>query len=642
MAKKRSFPILDRVQPFILPTLVISFGLQLIRAFIPGLAWYLKDTVGTPTLSLIPYAFGTFFLGFLAALLLRILGTRSALWISGGGLAFVRFAEQVNLEPSLDFWLVITGIGLFLNFISLYIGLNRGQDGSPTQKWASGLILGFAFDTALRGLFGARDLSTVRGPVPIFIIGIIAVLILGSLWLEPKSLRGKFTDRIGKQTFLLIAIGPIFALQLLYLQSQGWVEEVAGLVYPVGFVIVMIGYFTALGGLYLGLSRPTSLKPLLAGVLSIIFAAGFYFADQIGIYSLFLLIGAQFYIGWGLAAIARGNTGEKAAGLWRTTLSVTGGMIIFLALSFAYYLSLDLALPIPRQSFPALAAAVLSGMIFAASLAGQKNAELRRDYSGLTIGASLVLISVFYWLIQGTTPLPEQPAGFPVKVMSYNIHSGFSSAGSQDLEAIASVIEESGADIIGFQEISRGRLMDGSADMPTWLANRLDMQLVFQGTEEPIWGNAILSRYPIIESGFGELPQLDSLIKRGYLWAKIDLGTEEPLLVIVTHLHHLEADSQVRSAQIPVIINYWDQQSSTVFLGDLNAKPDAPEINIVRDAGLVDAWEEIGIGPGFTYASNRPADRIDYIWHSPDLTALQIEVIQTRASDHLPVIVTLE
>jgi len=48
-------------------------------------------------------------------------------------------------------------------------------------------------------------------------------------------------------------------------------------------------------------------------------------------------------------------------------------------------------------------------------------------------------------------------------VMNYNVHSGFSFAGRQDLEAIAQVIEDSGADIVALQEVSRVRLMEGEA-----------------------------------------------------------------------------------------------------------------------------------------------------------------------------------
>jgi len=633
---------LSRIQGYLLPMLVFSFGLQLLRAFIPGLAWYLKDTVGIGTMSLIPYAFGTFILGFLAPLLLRIFGDRLALWITAGGLGLIRFIEQISRTPSLDFWLAIAGIGLFLNFISLYIGHIRGQDGSPSHNCTYGLILGFAFDTSLRGLFGARDLSTVSGLIPIILVGLIAVLIFWSLWQEPKTLQGKYTDGTGKGAFLLLGIGPLFTLQLLYLQSQGWVEEVAGLGYPIGFLVVLLGYLAAAGGLSLGYARPKSLHPLLAALFGIFMVMGVFYADQTGVFSLGLIILGQFFIGWGLATISSVYSSAKASGLWRTTLSVAGGMVIFLALSFAYYTGQDIALPIPRSSFPAAAAALFSILIFSGTFSARKNSRSIWDYSGIAGAAILVLVPLVYWVALGAGPEPDQPHGYPVKVMSYNIHSAFNIEGNQNLEAIASVIENSGADIIGLQEVSRVRLMDGYADMPTWLANRLDMQMVFQGTEEPIWGNAILSRYPIIETGFGELPKEGSLIKRGYLWALIDVGTEEPLLVIVTHLHHIEEDSNIRVVQVPVIMDFWDEGSSTVVIGDLNANPDSPEMQLLAEAGLVDGWIETGQGPGYTYASNSPSKRIDFIWHSVDLMTIEIEVIQTQASDHMPVIATLE
>ncbi|MCK4488690.1 MAG: endonuclease/exonuclease/phosphatase family protein [Anaerolineales bacterium] len=110
----------------------------------------------------------------------------------------------------------------------------------------------------------------------------------------------------------------------------------------------------------------------------------------------------------------------------------------------------------------------------------------------------------------------------------------------------------------------------------------------------------------------------------------------------MTHLHHVEADVDVRLAQVPVIMDFWDDENSTVFLGDLNAKPDSAEMQLIAEAGLVDAWIEAGAGSGYTDASNYPVKRIDFIWHSADLETVEIEVIQTQASDHMPVIATLK
>ncbi len=142
------------------------------------------------------------------------------------------------------------------------------------------------------------------------------------------------------------------------------------------------------------------------------------------------------------------------------------------------------------------------------------------------------------------------------------------------------------------------------------------MQVLFLGTGEPTWGNALLSRYPIIESGSGELPDEGATIKRGYLWAAIDVGEDEPLFVIVTHLHHIVADSQVRQVQVPVILDFWDGRGQTILLGDLNAEPDSAEMGLISRAGLVDSWAESGIGDGFTYYATHPDMRIDFLWLS--------------------------
>ena len=346
-------------------------------------------------------------------------------------------------------------------------------------------------------------------------------------------------------------------------------------------------------------------------------------------------------LGWGLAGIGIANQEASHKSIWRTTLAVNGGMVLFLILSFAFYVAQDIALPISRASFPALAAGALALLMSWASFQVWRGPKRVWNLTGILTAGALVLIPIICWVFWGTGSEGQDPTGFPVRVMSYNIHSAYNVAGGQDLEAIASVIEDSGADIIGLQEVARTRLMDGGADMPTWLAKRLEMELVFAGTEEPIWGNAILSRYPILESGYQALTREDSLIGRGYLWAKIDVGEDQHLLVVVTHLHHLHQrveDDFVRLAQIPEILDYLIDKSQFVLLGDFNAEPDSPEIGLIYEAGVVDAWLEAGEGPGFTVDSNNPAKRIDYLWHSPDLSATEIAVIQTTASDHLPVL----
>lgn len=638
MNKEKPLKNTRAFQALILPSLITIFGLQILRVFIPGLAWYLRDTVGASTLNLIPYAFGTFFLGFLAILLIRIIEIKASLWLSAGGLAVLRLIEQVVTVPAVDFWLGIAGVGLFLIYMPLFISWSRDISDPYPDRWYQGLITGFAVDISLRGVFGMRELSTVDGWIPTALIALLGALVIWSLWRETSSESRQPSEGQGKSAALLLSIGPYFVLQLLYFQNTGWVEEVSGIGFPAGFLIISLGYVVSVVGLALGFARPRSLHPSLVLGSGLLLIYCVYYADQLEVGTPAMILAGQFVLGWGLAGIGKASQDTSHKGAWRTVLAVNSGMVLFLILSFAYYVAQDIALPISRASFPALAAGAVALLMIWASFQVWKGSKSDWNLAGLQISSLLVLVPIICWCVWGTGPVGEEPPGFPVKVMSYNIHSAYNAAGEQDLEAIATVIEDSGAEIIGLQEVSRMRLMDGGADMPTWLARRLEMELIFVGTEEPIWGNAILSRYPILDSGYQTLPREGSLIGRGFLWAKIDVGEKEPLLMVVTHLHQVVEDGHVRLAQVPEILDFLEDQSQTVLVGDLNAEPDSPEIGLIYDAGLVDAWLEAGEGPGYTVASFHLFKRIDYLWHSQDLSVIEIEVIQTTASDHLPVL----
>jgi endonuclease/exonuclease/phosphatase family metal-dependent hydrolase len=626
------------LQALILPSLIMVFGLQALRVFIPGLAWYLRDTVKVGTLNLIPYAFGTFFVGFLAILIGKFFRARLSILISGCGLVLIRMIDHLVRNPSVDLWLGIASVGLFLIFIPIFIGWAGGSDEPYPGRLYKGFLLGFALDSGIRGLFGMRDLSTVEGWIPLALTTLLGLLAIWSLWQETSSKSRQFAEARCKSAALLLFLGPYTLLQLFYLQNNGWLEEVSGLIFPVGFLIISLGSVASICGFDLAYARPRSLHPSLAIGSNLLLIYGVYYANQLQFGAILLILVGQFILGWGFGGIAKANLNARYPSIWRITLSVNGGMVLFLILAFAYYISQDIALPISNASFPALAAGASALFIILASFQIKNEPDTDWNRTGLAAASLFVLIPIIFWFTWGTGPKAEKPPGLPIRVMSYNIHSAFNVAGRQDLEEVATVIEEAEADIIGLQEVSRTRLMDGGPDMPTWLAGRLDMELVFVGTDEPIWGNAILSRYPILDSGYESLPREDSLIGRGFLWVRVDVGEEESLLVVNTHLHHIVEDGYVRLAQIPEILDFLENEDRFILMGDLNADPGSPEIGLIYERGLVDTWLEMGEGQGYTVDSNDPYNRIDYLFLSPDLVTLEIEVIQITASDHMPVI----
>ncbi|NTU63667.1 MAG: hypothetical protein HGB05_09755, partial [Chloroflexi bacterium] len=189
---------------------------------------------------------------------------------------------------------------------------------------------------------------------------------------------------------------------------------------------------------------------------------------------------------------------------------------------------------------------------------------------------------------------------------------------------------------------SRGWVIDTSADMVTWLSQRLNMPYVWGPTADALWGNAILSRYPIEQVEFHAMPNND-LIRpaRDFIDATLNIGGL-PLRVIATHLHHVDVDGTLRMPQVQAIIDAWAQQPRSIVLGDLNALPNSDEMQRLREAGLNDAFTSSGAsGEGFTFRSDGLNRRIDYVYHSPDLIARDFHVNPSRASDHAAIAVTL-
>ena len=627
-----------------LPALVITLGLQLLRVFIPSLAWYLRDTLGVGSALLGACAFGTFLLGFIAAPLRRALGPTVTLRFSLGGLAVVRLAEQVVHDPAADLGLSLLGTVLFLIALPALVAHLRASD-APTAaiRLAGGLALGLALDTAIKGFGGTLDLSWSRGIVALAAVAAECGGVLFLVRREPAVGPGVESEVAWPAALPLLGIGPLLFLQAMVYQNQGWIAQVAGLSAAAAFVLTMMGNLVLAAGVWTGLTRPFALRPLTAFLGTACLGLSASVAVQITPAFTFNIVIAQFVVGWSLAAIAMATAPPTTTGMARTSISLNLGLIGFLGLTFAYYVSLDLPLPVARESLLPSAAVALGLTVVAATTRLPLRGLPRSASAAAFIAvAGVFLPVVVFSLVQPDPPAAGSPTGEPLHVLTYNIHSAYDSAGAQDPEAIARVIESTEADIVALQEVSRGWLLDGSTDLVAWLARRLEMQVLFAGTTDPVWGNALLTRLPIRESGSAPLPLAGTRFPRGYLWATIDAGLPEPLLVIVTHLHHVESEHAPRLAQVPVLLGFWDQRPYSILLGDLNSEPGYAEMKLIADAGWVDSWAEAGTGDGLTWPAVDPFERIDWVWHTPDLRAVDAVVMATTASDHLPLLVSLE
>lgn len=264
--------------------------------------------------------------------------------------------------------------------------------------------------------------------------------------------------------------------------------------------------------------------------------------------------------------------------------------------------------------------------------------------------SGIALVTAMLWVMT-TTTTPAASAASPsarvFDVMTFNIHHAAGTDGILDISRIADVITDSGADVVGLQEVDRHYSERSEwADQPAELAKLLGWYVVFGAnidddppagsTDRIQYGTAILSRYPITSWENTYLYNTPGQEQRGLLHARLDVrGT-----AVDFYCTHLAASSQVdREHQATQIVDLIGGHDPAVLVGDMNATPDAPEVQTLSDA-FTDAWTDAGQGAEFTYPSEAPTKRIDMIYGTGSVNPSQTRVWRNdpEASDHLPVL----
>jgi endonuclease/exonuclease/phosphatase family metal-dependent hydrolase len=233
-----------------------------------------------------------------------------------------------------------------------------------------------------------------------------------------------------------------------------------------------------------------------------------------------------------------------------------------------------------------------------------------------------------------------------IKVMSYNTQHCLNYITQKiDFDIIADTIKACGADIIGLQEI-RDESQDAEFQAQAKIvAEKLGYpyyhfaEAIRFGGVNP-YGNAIISRYPILSAETVMIP--DPKIKKydGYyetrclLKTVIDVG--DGLNVLVSHFG-LNPDEQ-ENAVATVVANI--PKEPCVLLGDFNMEPDNPILHPIMQS-LNDTAKAFST-PKFSFPSDNPRVKIDYIFVSEDLKVQSADIPEIVSSDHRPHVATIE
>jgi endonuclease/exonuclease/phosphatase family metal-dependent hydrolase len=200
--------------------------------------------------------------------------------------------------------------------------------------------------------------------------------------------------------------------------------------------------------------------------------------------------------------------------------------------------------------------------------------------------------------------------------------------------AIAATLRRIDPDVAGLQEVWD---VDDGRGQAAALAEELGFHHVYApgfDTGDARFGNAILSRWPIVASEQRELPTTPETNEfRVALKAEID-GPRGRFQLTTTHLNWRFDESHVRQLQVRALAEFVAESHlpgyPQIVCGDFNADPQSDEIRMMTGRAAVpvpklvfhDAWEVAGEGPGVTWCNDNPYAvqdlepdrRIDYVF----------------------------
>ena len=236
-----------------------------------------------------------------------------------------------------------------------------------------------------------------------------------------------------------------------------------------------------------------------------------------------------------------------------------------------------------------------------------------------------------------------------LKVLTYNVRQFNQFEWSKDRnvpEKISGFVEQQDPDIVTMQEYYTGELD---------IADRFPHKYIKIKEKAAEFGLAILSKYPIIDSGSLEFP---SRSNNNSIYADIVKG-KDTIRIINVHLQsftvkpnfdNLEKQESKRvflgmgqtfvrqERQMEIVRDLIRQTPYPIILmGDFNNTAYSYVYRELKSEGLYDAYKEAGNGLGQTFELKYFPLRIDYILASESLEILSFDNFKFPFSDHYPI-----
>ncbi len=595
---------------------------EVLRVWLPSLVVVLGEGQGVGPLGLAVVALGTLAVAPVAASFLGPIPPR-LVWVLGGA-TLLGARLTLGFVSGGDAQLTVTTVGVAggaLAVAALAAGSTRGD----TARL--GLLAGAAASSAVLAVLGSVDLVWRGG-----LFGATATLAV--LVITAPAIAGAARALEGGRAAAAWpwgALGPALVLHAVLVGPAGRVAVATG--WEPGPVAATVVGLQALA--VLGAVAGARLGPLGAGTagaaLVLIGTAAALDADVPGSVAGQAALAA----GLGFALVS----GLRGGGTTARRRGVIAGLslLLFGVLVFAAYAGALVRLPFGLHGVMLASAALLAissllGTVRAARLGREAPSPVLGRMLATTVVLSLVLAGV--GSLRGVSELDARVDDGTVRITLANVHYGYDIAGRQRGLEVGDLLADLDADIIALNEVDRGWLISGAQDLLTTYAVATGMQSVFAPASDEVWGNALLTRLPVLEVQRNRLPRGRDPLVRSALTVIVELPDGSPLAVLVTHLSHVDRQGDTRLPQAQavaaIVARLQERGIPTLVAGDLNARPDDPELGVLEDLGLARALP----ASRATFPDVAARIQIDHVLVPPSFVVEQARTLTTGFSDH--------
>lgn len=236
-----------------------------------------------------------------------------------------------------------------------------------------------------------------------------------------------------------------------------------------------------------------------------------------------------------------------------------------------------------------------------------------------------------------------------LRIVTLNLHGGYSLYFDQNLSEIANEIQKNGADIVLLQEVETGRMVSYGIDQVAWLAQAVGMQADYFPTNEALQGMAILTRLPIqtrqtqLLTSIGKQTGIQYVQLRTIDGGILNIYNTQLGLLLRDSSRDAESQQQDQLRQLDEIFsliagNDPGLPNRTVLGGTFNNTPGS-DVYQKLAAYFSDPFSGLAAEKAITWKLiNNVTSRVDYLWLR-NVTSLSAGVSELQATTHnMPVV----